>query len=89
MASSSIVDAVDDSKKSHVEELGITNHASKRLACMTCRERKIRCDRKHPTCGRCAKMGTTCRYLSRSKPTPSKLDLSRYLVTINDRLSEL
>ncbi|KAI2838666.1 transcriptional regulator family: Fungal Specific TF [Aspergillus niger] len=33
-------------------------------------------------------MGTTCRYLSRSKPTPSKLDLSRYLVTINDRLKQ-
>jgi hypothetical protein len=34
MASFSIVDAVEDSKKSHVEELSISNHASKRLACM-------------------------------------------------------
>jgi hypothetical protein len=37
MASFRIVDAVDDSKTSHVEELSISNHASKRLACMCVR----------------------------------------------------
>ncbi|KAK4183429.1 fungal-specific transcription factor domain-containing protein [Podospora australis] len=31
-------------------------------------------------------MGNTCRYSSRSRPAPSKMDLSRYLLAMNNRL---
>ncbi|KAL7929930.1 fungal-specific transcription factor domain-containing protein [Trichoderma chlorosporum] len=58
----------------------------RRLACDACRARKVRCDRQDPPCSRCAKVGVACRYSSRSKPTPSKVDLSRFLVTLNNRL---
>ncbi|EPE37021.1 Zn2/Cys6 DNA-binding protein [Glarea lozoyensis ATCC 20868] len=57
-----------------------------RVACDACRERKIRCNRHRPVCGRCVKLGITCRYSSRSTSTPSKLDLSRILTTLNKRL---
>ncbi|KAL5084591.1 hypothetical protein Trisim1_011593 [Trichoderma cf. simile WF8] len=60
----------------------------RRLACDACRARKVRCDRQDPPCSRCAKVGVTCRYSSRSKPTPSKMDLSRFLVTLNNRLKQ-
>ncbi|PHH59138.1 hypothetical protein CDD81_3696 [Ophiocordyceps australis] len=60
----------------------------RRLACDACRARKVRCDRQDPPCSRCAKVGNTCRYSSRSKPTPSKMDLSRFLVTLNNRLKQ-
>lgn len=60
----------------------------RRLACDACRARKVRCDRQDPPCSRCAKMGVTCHYSGRSKPTPSKMDLSRFLITLNNRLSE-
>jgi hypothetical protein len=53
-----------------------------------CRDRKIRCNRHRPICGRCIKLGITCRYSSRSTPTPSKMDLSRILMTMNCRLRE-
>ncbi|KAJ5817282.1 hypothetical protein N7447_009515 [Penicillium robsamsonii] len=60
----------------------------KRLACDACRDRKIRCDKQRPVCGRCTKVGISCRYSSRARPTPSKTDLSRFLVTLNNRLSQ-
>lgn len=31
-------------------------------ACKSCRSRHQKCDRTHPTCGRCAKLGTSCEY---------------------------
>ncbi|KLU92410.1 hypothetical protein MAPG_11356 [Magnaporthiopsis poae ATCC 64411] len=61
---------------------------SKRLACDPCRERKIRCDRQQPACGRCVKVRIGCRYSQRSKPMPSRMDLSRFLVTLNNRLKQ-
>lgn len=60
--------------------------SNKRLACNPCRDRKVRCDRQHPTCGRCGKMGSECHYSSPSKQGVSKLDLSRLLVTLHNRL---
>ncbi|KAJ5788011.1 hypothetical protein N7457_003001 [Penicillium paradoxum] len=60
----------------------------KRLACDACRDRKIRCDKQRPVCGRCTKVGINCRYSSRAKPTPSKTDLSRFLITLNNRLNQ-
>ncbi|KAI2617409.1 fungal-specific transcription factor domain-containing protein [Hypoxylon sp. NC1633] len=62
--------------------------SAKRLACNPCRDRKVRCDRQHPTCGRCAKLGNNCIYSSPSKQTVSKLDLSRLLLTLHSRLEQ-
>lgn len=60
----------------------------RRLACDACRVRKVRCDRQDPPCSRCAKQGVTCRYSGRSNPTSSKTDISKFLETLNSRLSE-
>lgn len=62
--------------------------SAKRLACNPCRDRKVRCDRQHPTCGRCTKLGNNCVYSSPSKQTVSKVDLSRLLLTLHNRLGE-
>ena len=62
---------------------------AKRLACNPCRGRKVRCDRQQPTCGRCARVGDQCVYSGPSKQSVSKLDLSRLLLTLHDRLGGL
>jgi hypothetical protein len=39
------------------------------LACISCRARKLKCDRTKPACGRCAKVDNQCVYPeSRRKP---------------------
>ncbi|KAK4243379.1 fungal-specific transcription factor domain-containing protein [Corynascus novoguineensis] len=71
---------------------GVTSSANasmKRLACEPCRDRKIRCDRQHPTCGRCARMRNTCSYSTRSKSTLSNADLSRFLLAMSQRLQQI
>ncbi|KAH8896137.1 hypothetical protein GQ53DRAFT_713853 [Thozetella sp. PMI_491] len=70
------------------EDLSRSHPTLKRLACEACRSRKVRCDKKHPRCGRCTKMGTSCCYLRRSKTTVSKEDLSQRLVAMNSRLQQ-
>ena len=35
---------------------------SKRIACITCRKRKLRCDGERPSCGSCARLGHKCAY---------------------------
>ena len=40
------------------------------LACVSCRSRKLKCDRTKPACARCLKVGGECVYPeSRRKPT--------------------
>jgi hypothetical protein len=68
---------------------GSAKAAMRRLACEACRDRKIRCDRQHPTCGRCARMRNPCRYSTRSKSTLSNTDLSRYLLEMTQRLQQI
>lgn len=34
----------------------------KRIACVVCRKRKLRCDGKRPSCGTCARLGHACAY---------------------------
>ncbi|KAK3342081.1 fungal-specific transcription factor domain-containing protein [Lasiosphaeria hispida] len=63
-----------------------TSSHAKRLACNPCRERKVRCDRRQPQCGRCAKMEASCHYSSPSKHAMSKSDLSRMLIALHGRL---
>ena len=40
-------------------------------ACKSCRSRHQKCDRTHPTCGRCAKTGVSCEYPVASNSTAS------------------
>ncbi|GJN66663.1 binuclear zinc transcription factor [Purpureocillium lilacinum] len=44
--------------------------ATEPLACVSCRSRKLKCDRTKPACARCVKVGAECCYPeSRRKPT--------------------
>lgn len=61
--------------------------AKRALACNPCRERKVRCDREQPTCGRCVRRGHGCTYSGPSKQSITKLDLSRLLLNLQERLS--
>ncbi|KAF2200143.1 C6 transcription factor-like protein [Delitschia confertaspora ATCC 74209] len=38
------------------------------VSCETCKQRKVKCDRGHPSCGWCMKNNQTCTYLPRKKP---------------------
>ncbi|KAF2017748.1 hypothetical protein BU24DRAFT_449354 [Aaosphaeria arxii CBS 175.79] len=38
------------------------------VSCETCKQRKVKCDRGHPSCGWCLKNHSTCTYLPRKKP---------------------
>ncbi|KAF2637391.1 C6 transcription factor-like protein [Massarina eburnea CBS 473.64] len=38
------------------------------VSCETCKARKVKCDRGHPSCGWCTKNHSTCIYLPRKKP---------------------
>ncbi|KAH8886312.1 hypothetical protein GQ53DRAFT_845090 [Thozetella sp. PMI_491] len=60
----------------------------RRLACDPCRDRKIRCDRQQPVCGRCARLRHDCTYSSPSKSTAAKQDLSRLLLQMHSRLAQ-
>lgn len=48
---------------------GSTGQGSEPLACVTCRSRKLKCDRVRPACSRCLKVKGECVYPeSRRKP---------------------
>ncbi|KAH7253399.1 fungal-specific transcription factor domain-containing protein [Fusarium solani] len=53
-----------------------------RQACTVCRDRKVRCDRVQPSCGRCLRLHERCSYDSSSGPT----DLSRQVRGLQARL---
>ncbi|KAI8650582.1 Zn(2)-C6 fungal-type domain-containing protein [Fusarium keratoplasticum] len=53
-----------------------------RQACTVCRDRKVRCDRVQPSCGRCLRLHERCSYDTSSGPT----DLSRQVRELQARL---
>ena len=66
-----------------------TNNASvpkpKRLACMICRRRKLKCDGVRPSCSTCSRLGHTCAYDEvRRKSGPKR----GYVKALEERLSE-
>lgn len=61
---------------------------SGRLACDTCRERKVACNRDYPRCGRCTRLGNPCSYRGRARYRESQADLPRQLKQLQDRLSQ-
>lgn len=50
-----------------------TGPRSKRIACVVCRRRKLRCDGKRPSCGTCSRLGHECAYdEARKKSGPKR-----------------
>lgn len=57
----------------------------KRLACMICRKRKLKCDGVRPSCSTCARLGHSCAYDEvRRKSGPKR----GYVKALEERLSE-
>ena len=57
----------------------------KRLACMICRRRKLKCDGVRPSCSTCSRLGHTCAYDEvRRKSGPKR----GYVKALEERLSE-
>ncbi|KAK4148983.1 sterol uptake control protein 2 [Chaetomidium leptoderma] len=56
------------------------HHTKNRLGCLSCRQKRVKCDQGKPVCARCGRSGATCRYEtapsvsvpSSSLPTPSR-----------------
>ena len=67
---------------------GSKTGSGRRLACDNCRERKVRCNREQPVCGRCANLGHECRYTTPAKQNTSPTDVSRLLLTLHSRLAQ-
>lgn len=61
---------------------------SKRLACDNCRERKVRCNREQPRCGRCTRLGHSCKYTTPGKQQSSQVDVSKLLLMLHSRLEQ-
>jgi hypothetical protein len=57
----------------------------KRLACMICRKRKLKCDGLRPSCSTCTRLGHSCAYDEvRKKSGPKR----GYVKALEERLSE-
>ena len=57
----------------------------KRLACMICRKRKLKCDGIKPSCSTCSRLGHTCAYDEvRRKSGPKR----GYVKALEERLSK-
>lgn len=57
----------------------------KRLACMICRKRKLKCDGVKPSCSTCARLGHSCAYDEvRKKSGPKR----GYVKALEERLSK-
>ena len=44
----------------------------KRIACILCRKRKLKCDGNKPSCGTCSRLGHTCEYSEERKKSGPK-----------------
>lgn len=75
-----------DSDEDRSSGVGHTSEVARRIACDVCRDRKVRCDRSQPRCGRCRRLGHVCRYTASKKQAASKLEISEILWTLNARL---
>ena len=62
-------------------------HPKRKLACVACRRRKVRCDRIRPKCGRCTGMKINCLYES-PEQVPSRMTLARILRDMQSRLDQ-
>lgn len=58
------------------------------IACVHCREKKIKCDGEQPTCQRCMRQRHHCVYMSAKMQDDTRTDLANYLDVLNERLSQ-
>lgn len=69
----------------HINDDGATVK-SKRIACLICRKRKLRCDGIRPSCGSCSRLGHECGYNDiRRKSGPKR----GYVKELEARLSKI
>lgn len=68
---------------------GVPDNASvpkpKRLACMICRKRKLKCDGIRPSCSTCSRLGHSCAYDEQRRKSGPKRG---YVKALEERLSE-
>lgn len=57
----------------------------KRLACMICRKRKLKCDGIRPSCSTCSRLGHNCAYDEQRRKSGPKRG---YVKALEERLSE-
>lgn len=57
----------------------------KRLACMICRKRKLKCDGVRPSCSTCSRLGHSCAYDEQRRKSGPKRG---YVKALEERLSE-
>jgi hypothetical protein len=57
----------------------------KRLACMICRRRKLKCDGVRPSCSTCSRLGHDCAYDEQRRKSGPKRG---YVKALEERLSE-
>ncbi|KAL2752749.1 hypothetical protein ACRALDRAFT_1052542 [Sodiomyces alcalophilus JCM 7366] len=70
----------------HLETGGRGTQELEALACVTCRSRKLKCDRVKPACGRCVKVNWDCVYPeSRRKPAVKR----RNVRELEERLAQV
>lgn len=78
-----------DGAEDGVEDVGnggdSTMPKPKRIACIICRKRKLKCDGTKPKCGTCTRLGHSCAYDEvRRKSGPKR----GYVKALEERLSE-
>ncbi|EED18137.1 conserved hypothetical protein [Talaromyces stipitatus ATCC 10500] len=59
---------------------------SRRTACDVCRERKVRCDRSYPQCGRCLRLRHKCHYTPSTKS--NSIDVPQALMKLDSRIAQ-
>ena len=57
---SSLTPPEQESNASHVDQSELPK--TKRIACVICRKRKLKCDGNRPKCATCARLGHNCAY---------------------------
>ncbi|KAK4240605.1 hypothetical protein C8A03DRAFT_13118 [Achaetomium macrosporum] len=62
------------------------NGVSRHIACVSCRDRKVRCNGEQPACEKCRQAGEKCVYLPTCRP--SKADLAQKVDTLQQRLGK-
>lgn len=73
----------DESPLTNGDESGVPK--PKRIACVICRKRKLKCDGAKPSCATCTRLGHDCAYDEvRKKSGPKR----GYVKALEERLSE-
>lgn len=58
------------------------------LSCLTCKGRKVKCDKKRPSCSNCTRLAQSCAYPAQSmKPGPKPRSTSSVLKSLRKRTS--